>query len=220
MKNINEYIEHTILKPTLSELDIVSLTKEAKQHQFVGVCVPPFWVKRAKRELVGSRIELVTVIGFPLGYQITASKVVEAEIALENGATELDLVMNLSALRTNPNWVKAEVAKISQLSHQSEACLKVILETAYLSDEELILACNLCKDAGADFVKTSTGFAPSGAKVEHIKLMRETVGEEVGIKASGGIRSLSQAVALIEAGADRLGMSSSVKVVQEAYEQM
>ncbi|MCZ8020539.1 MAG: deoxyribose-phosphate aldolase [Cyclobacteriaceae bacterium] len=211
--NLSGYIEHTALSPTLTIQQIDQLVAEAKQHQFVGVCVPPFWVERAKREIGNANIQLVTVVGFPLGYQLTETKLDEIKRTLDLGANEIDVVMNISSFKTKLPWTKIEIAKCAKAVHEQQAILKVIIETAYLSDEEIIEASKLCADAGADYVKTSTGFAGSGAKVEHIKLMRSVVPSHVGIKASGGIKTKEFALALIEAGADRLGTSSGVTLV-------
>ena len=212
---INRYIEHTNLKPTLTDKDVDQLVADAIKHQFVGVCVPPFWVKRASRELAEHDIQLVTVIGFPLGYQMTDSKLVEIEKAIDDGADELDIVMNVSAFKSGMSWVKIELAKCANLIHQSGCMMKVILETAYLSDEEIILATKLCSEAGTDFVKTSTGFAPAGAKVSHIELMRKHAPSNVGIKASGGIKDLTTLKTMVAAGADRIGTSSGISIMNE-----
>ena len=212
---INRYIEHTNLKPTLTDKDVDQLVADAIKHQFVGVCVPPFWVKRASRELAEHDIQLVTVIGFPLGYQMTDSKLVEIEKAINDGADELDIVMNVSAFKSGMSWVKIELAKCANLIHQSGCMMKVILETTYLSDEEIIVATKLCSEAGTDFVKTSTGFAPTGAKVSHIELMRKYAPSNVGIKASGGIKDLTTLKAMVAAGADRIGTSSGISIMNE-----
>ncbi|MFT6873524.1 MAG: deoxyribose-phosphate aldolase [Roseivirga sp.] len=212
---INRYIEHTNLKPTLTDKDVDQLVADAIKHQFVGVCVPPFWVKRASRELAEHDIQLVTVIGFPLGYQMTDSKLVEIEKAIDDGADELDIVMNVSAFKSGMSWVKIELAKCANLIHQSGCMMKVILETSYLSDEEIIVATKLCSEAGTDFVKTSTGFAPTGAKVSHIELMRKYAPSNVGIKASGGIKDLTTLKAMVAAGADRIGTSSGISIMNE-----
>lgn len=212
--NLASYIEHTNLSPTLTIRDIDRVVEEARVHKFLGVCVPPFWVKRAKREIATDKILLVTVAGFPLGYNMTETKLDEIKRAIDNGADEIDVVWNITSFKTGIPWTKIELAKCSKLAHDHHKLLKVIVETAYLSDEELVQACKLCADAGADFVKTSTGFAPAGATVEHVKLMRSSVPAEVGIKASGGIKTREQAVALIEAGASRLGTSSGIALVK------
>ncbi len=214
MQNINRFIEHTNLKPTITGKNVDQLIKEAKDHQFVGVCVPPFWVKRAAREIGESDIQLVTVAGFPLGYNMTETKVEEIKLALRDGADEIDLVMNVSAIKDGMPWPKIEFAKCSKLVHDEYKILKVIIETALLTEEEIVQACRLCADAGVDYVKTSTGFANAGAKEEHIKLMREVLPSNVGIKASGGIKTYDQAEALIKAGADRLGTSSGIEIVK------
>lgn len=213
--NLSPFIEHTNLSPTLTIRDIDRLVDEARQHKFLGVCVPPFWVKRAQREIAKDKIVLVTVAGFPLGYNMTETKLDEIKRAIDNGADEVDVVWNMTSFKTGIPWTKIEIAKCSKITHDYQKLLKVIIETAYLSDEEIIEACKLCADAGVDFVKTSTGFAPAGAKVEHISLMRSALPGHVGIKASGGIKTREQAVAMIEAGADRLGTSSGVKIISE-----
>jgi deoxyribose-phosphate aldolase len=210
---LHRHLEHTALSPTLTISDIDRLVSEARQHNFLGICVPPFWVKRAKREIGSASITLVTVAGFPLGYNLTETKLDEMSRALDNGANEVDVVWNISAFKTGMPWTKVEIAKCAKTCHDRQALLKVIIETAYLSENEIREACSLCADAGADFVKTSTGFAPSGAKVEHIQLMRASLPAAVGIKASGGIKTRGQALELIAAGADRIGTSSAVSMV-------
>lgn len=212
--NIASYIEHTNLSPVLTIHDIDQLVEEAKQYLFLGICVPPFWVKRAQREIGTANIKLVTVAGFPLGYQMTETKLDEIRRGMDNGADEIDVVWNITSFKTGIPWTKIEIAKCSKLTHDHNKLLKVIIETAYLSDSEIAEACKLCADAGADFVKTSTGFAPNGAKVENIRLMRESLPAQVGIKASGGIKTYEQIVAMIEAGADRIGTSSAVKIIE------
>lgn len=211
--DLARYIEHTNLSPTLTIGAIDQLVDEARQFGFVGICVPPFWVKRAQREIGKDKIQLVTVAGFPLGYSMTETKLEEIKRAIDNGADEIDVVWNISSFKTGLPWTKIEIAKCSKLVHDHQKILKVIIETAYLSDAEIAEASKLCADAGADFVKTSTGFAPAGAKVEHIRIMRAAVSATVGIKASGGIKTYEQAVQLIEAGADRLGTSSGKTIV-------
>jgi deoxyribose-phosphate aldolase len=215
LENLSRYIEHTNLSPTLTIKDIDTLVEEATQYNFLGICVPPFWVKRAQREIGKEKILLVTVAGFPLGYSMTETKLDEIKRAIDNGADEVDVVWNISSFKTGIPWTKIEIAKCSKLTHDHQKILKVILETAYLSDAEIIEACKLCADAGVDFVKTSTGFAPSGAKVEHIALMRKSLPAHMGIKASGGIKTKEQTLALIQAGADRIGTSSGVKIVSK-----
>ena len=215
MLKLNRFIEHTLLNPTLTDKDISKLVEEAIEYEFLGVCVPTFWVKKVKREVHKQGIQLVTVIGFPLGYQMTENKLDEIKLAIDNGANELDIVMNISAFKSGMSWVKTELAKCAQLIHENDCLMKVIIETAYLTDEEIISASHICQDAGTDFVKTSTGFAPYGAKTDHIKLIRKTINSNVGVKASGGIRDYATAVSMIESGADRLGVSAGVKIMQE-----
>lgn len=214
--NIASFIEHTNLSPQLSIGDIDKIVDEAKHYGFIGVCIPPFWVRRAFRERGNEKIILVTVAGFPLGYNMTETKLDEIKRAIDNGADEIDLVWNITSFKTGIPWTKIEVAKCSKLAHDHQRMLKVIIETAYLSDSEIEKACKLCADAGADFVKTSTGFAPSGATVEHIMLMKKVLPPYVGIKASGGIKTYAQALSMIEAGADRIGTSSGVSIFESS----
>ncbi|MBN8576872.1 MAG: deoxyribose-phosphate aldolase [Cytophagales bacterium] len=213
--NLAPYIEQTNLSPTLTIGAVDKLVDEARQYGFAGICVPPFWVKRAQREIGKDKIQLVTVAGFPLGYSMTETKLDEIKRAIDNGADEIDVVWNISSFKTGLPWTKIEIAKCSKLVHDQQKLLKVIIETAYLKDAEIADASKLCADAGADFVKTSTGFAPTGAKTEHIKIMRSAIPATVRIKASGGIKTYAQAVELIEAGADRLGTSSGINLVTQ-----
>jgi deoxyribose-phosphate aldolase len=213
--NSAAYIEHTNLSPVLNISDIDKLVEEAKQHNFLGICVPPFWVKRAQREIGKEKIILVTVAGFPLGYNMTETKLHEISFAIDNGADEIDVVWNISSFKTGIPWTKIDIAKCSKLVHDSSKLLKVIIETAYLSGPEIEQACKICADAGVDFVKTSTGFAHTGATVENIKLMKNVLPATVGIKASGGIKTFAQAKEMIEAGANRIGTSSGVSILQE-----
>ena len=214
--NIAAYIEHTNLSPVLTIRDIDKLVEEAKQFGFLGICVPPFWVKRAQREIGKEKIILVTVAGFPLGYNMTETKIDEIKRAIDNGADEIDVVWNISSFKTGVPWTKIEVAKCSKLTHDHQKIVKVIIETAYLSETELEQACKICADAGADFVKTSTGFAPSGAKVEDVKRMRNFLPNHVGIKASGGIKTLQHMQDLLAAGAERIGTSSGIAILNES----
>ena len=211
--NIASYIEHTNLSPTLTISDIDKIVEEANEFGFLGVCVPPFWVKRAQREIGNRKIILVTVAGFPLGYNMTETKLDEIKRAIDNGANEIDVVWNVTSFKTGLPWTKIELAKCSNLAHNNGALLKVIIETAYLSDPEIEKACKLCADAGSDFVKSSSGFAPSGAKVENVVLMKKNLPDHVGIKASGGVKTVEQALALIEAGATRIGTSSGLTII-------
>jgi deoxyribose-phosphate aldolase len=217
--NIARYIEHTNLSPTLTIGAIDKLVEEAKQYNFFGICVPPFWVKRAQREIGTSKIALVSVAGFPLGYNMTETKLDEIKRAFDNGADEIDVVWNVTSFKTGIPWTKIEVAKCSKLVHDHQKLLKIIIETAYLSDAEIEQACKLCADAGVDFVKTSTGFAPAGATVEHVTLMKKSLPDSVGIKASGGIKNQQQTLALIAAGATRIGTSSGVSIVNQSNNQ-
>jgi deoxyribose-phosphate aldolase len=205
--NLASYIEHTNLKPTITIGEIDKLVEEAKAEKLFGVCVPPFWVKRAKREIGQENITLVTVAGFPLGYNMTETKLDEIERGIDNGADEIDVVWNVSAFKTGLPWTKIEIAKCSALAHKHQKHLKVIVETAYLSEKELERACKICADAGVDFVKTSTGFAGEGATVNQISVMKKVLPDHVGIKASGGIQTYEQALSLIAAGATRIGTS-------------
>jgi deoxyribose-phosphate aldolase len=214
---IQQHIEHTLLSPVLGYGDIDQLVAEARQHLFKGVCVPPYWVEKTKRDLRDLPLSVVTVIGFPLGYQRSATKRQEMETAIKDGADELDLVMCLSAFKSRAyDWVKIELAQMAKLAHEHEKILKVIIETAYLDTDEIRKACELCTQTGVDYVKTSTGFAPKGAQVEDIALMRQCLPESVGIKASGGIKTLAQAQAMLQAGADLIGTSQGVAIVKEA----
>jgi deoxyribose-phosphate aldolase len=213
MKHIERYIEQTVLKVQTTDEDIENLVKDAKTYGFIGICVPPFWVKKAKREIGDSDIQLVSVAGFPLGYNLTEVKLFEAEQLIKNGADEIDVVWSITAFKAGMNWPKIELAKMSQLCHDQEKILKVIIETAYLNNDEIIKACEICADAGVDYVKTSTGFAPEGANEHHIRLMRANLPSSVGIKASGGIKTYEKAAKLIAAGADRIGTSSGVEIV-------
>lgn len=190
------------------------LIGEAIEHGFHGICIPPFWVKKARRDLGNTdSCALVTVAGFPLGYHMTETKMKDIGIALEDGADEIDLVWQISAFKAGMIWPKIELAKAGKLVHDAGRILKVIIETAYLDKEEIRNATLICRDAGADFVKTSTGFAPSGARLEDVRLMRELLPDEVGIKASGGIKTREQALAFMEAGAERIGTSSGIQII-------
>jgi deoxyribose-phosphate aldolase len=216
LKNLNRFLESTLLKPTLVDKEVDILIKDAIEEQFIGVCLPPFWVKKAKRELKDQDIQVVTVIGFPFGFEDTASKVYQSREAIKNGADELDLVWSQTAYHSGMTWPKIEIAQISKLCHEEERILKVIIETGYLTPEQIKEACLICQDAGVDFVKTSTGYAPRGATVEDILLMRATLPSTVGIKASGGIKTLDFALELIQAGADRIG-TSSAKILMQSF---
>ncbi|MDY0002964.1 MAG: deoxyribose-phosphate aldolase [Polyangia bacterium] len=207
-------IDHTLLKADATEAEIRKLCAEAREHGFASVCVNPGWVGLSAELLAGSPVKVCTVIGFPLGATTPTAKAVETRDAIANGATEVDMVINVGALKSgNDDLVRRDIAAVVE-SARGQAITKVILETALLSREEKVKACLLAKMAGADFVKTSTGFSTGGATVEDIALMRETVGPEMGVKASGGIRSAEDAQAMIAAGATRIGASASVAIAK------
>ncbi len=206
-------IDHTLLSATSTEEEIVRICAEAKRYGFATVCVNPYWVPTAARELAGSKVGVTTVIGFPLGASRTEIKAAEAADAIGAGATEIDMVLNVGALKSGQEAaVKRDIEQVVEAC-KGKAAVKVIIETCYLTDEEKRRASLLSKEAGADFVKTSTGFGTGGATVEDIALVRSVVGPELGIKASGGVRNLETALQLIEAGATRLGASSSIAIV-------
>ncbi|QMV43858.1 deoxyribose-phosphate aldolase [Cohnella cholangitidis] len=206
-------IDHTLLAAVSTEEEIIRVCAEAKQYGFATVCVNPYWVPIAARELAGSQVGLTTVIGFPLGASRTEIKAAEAADAIVAGATEIDMVLNVGALKTGrADAVKRDIEEVVKAC-KGKAPVKVIIETCYLTDDEKRQASLLCKEAGADFVKTSTGFGTGGATVEDIALIRRVVGPEMGIKASGGVRDLDIARKLIQAGATRLGASSSIAIV-------
>ncbi|MFW6136011.1 MAG: deoxyribose-phosphate aldolase [Chloroflexota bacterium] len=210
-------IDHTMLKPEATAVEIERLCDEALQYQFASVCVNPAYVPLAAAKLAGAEVAVCSVIGFPLGATTTTAKVCEAEQALEDGATELDMVLFIGALKAGErDRVEEDVAAVAATCHEGGGLLKVIIEAALLSHEEKVLACQVAQDAGADFVKTSTGFAASGARVEDVRLMRETVAPEIGVKAAGGIHSYQEALAMIEAGANRIGASAGVRIVDQA----
>ncbi|BAH43013.1 deoxyribose-phosphate aldolase [Brevibacillus brevis] len=213
--NMNKYIDHTLLKPDATQEMIDKLCQEAREHDFMSVCVNPYWVKRSAELLAGSDVKVCTVIGFPLGASTIESKAAETRDAIANGATEVDMVLNVGALKSGDlETVKKDIAAVKQAA--GDILLKVILETCLLTEEEKVVACKLSVEAGADYVKTSTGFSTGGATVEDIALMRKTVGPNVGVKASGGVRDGETAVAMIEAGASRIGTSSGVSIVTGA----
>ncbi|MEI5906350.1 deoxyribose-phosphate aldolase [Bacillus spongiae] len=211
---VGAMIDHTALKATTTEEEIITLVNEAKQHLFASVCVNPTWVKKAASLLSDTpEVKVCTVIGFPLGANTTAVKAFETTNAIENGASEVDMVINVAALKDGRDeLVEADIRAVVEAA-KGKALTKVIIETALLTDEEKERACKLAVAAGADFVKTSTGFSTGGATVEDIALMRRVVGPDVGVKASGGVRSREDAIAMIEAGATRIGASSGVSIV-------
>jgi deoxyribose-phosphate aldolase len=215
--SIAKLIDHTLLRPEATRADILQLCREALEHHFASVCVNAYWVPLAASQLAGSDVKVCTVVGFPLGATSTEAKVGETEAALRAGAQEIDMVLNIGALRGDDDRaVEEEIALVAAASHRGGAIVKVILETALLSDDQKIVACKLAQLAGADFVKTSTGFSSSGATVKDVELMRRAVGPEMGVKASGGIRTLDELLKMVAAGANRIGASAGVKIVAAA----
>ncbi len=213
---IARMIDHTLLKADATYQQIDTLCQEALEYQFASVCVQPVHVKRCAEKLQGSPVKVCTVIGFPLGANLTSVKAFETREAIASGATEIDMVVNIGAVKSNDlNYVQSDIAAVVEVCHQSGAICKVIIETCLLSDAEKVNVCRLAQTAGADFVKTSTGFSTGGATVEDVRLMRQTVRPAMGIKAAGGIRNLETVRAMIDAGANRIGASASVKIVQE-----
>ena len=209
---LNQYIDHTLLKPTATESDIQTLCAEAKQYNFYAVCVNSCYVALAKNELQNTRVKVAAVIGFPLGAMATTIKEAEAKFCVEQGADEIDMVMNIGWFKSGLHpRISEEIKNIKDIV--GDAVLKVILETCYLSEDEIDKACKLCLKGGADFVKTSTGFGPEGATLKAVQFMKASVGEKAKIKASGGIRDKDTALAYIKAGASRIGTSSGVKMM-------
>lgn len=211
--NVAAMIDHTLLKADAKKDQIAKLCQEAKEYQFASVCVNPTWVKYASELLKDSGVKVCTVIGFPLGATTSATKAFESKNAIENGAKEIDMVINIGALKDgNDGLVEEDIRAVVDASN-GKALTKVIIETDLLTDEEKVRACQIAVKAGTNFVKTSTGFSTGGATIADITLMRKTVGPEIGVKASGGVRNTSDAQALIEAGATRIGASSGVAIV-------
>jgi len=210
-------IDHTMLRPEATRADIVKLCGEARQYGFATVCINPYWVPLAASELAGTAVKVCTVAGFPLGATSTEAKVAESAAALRAGAREIDMVINVGALRSGDlDAVKMDIQAVTRVCHDAGAIVKVILETALLNDAQKTTACGLAQAAGADFVKTSTGFGPAGATVQDVVLMRHAVGPRMGVKAAGGIRTLDDFRAMVAAGANRVGASASVKIVEAA----
>jgi deoxyribose-phosphate aldolase len=208
-------IDHTLLRADATRHDIVKICREAGKYNFASVCINPYWVPLAVAELAGSAVKVCTVVGFPLGATSTEAKVAETEAALRVGAEEIDMVQNVGALRSGDfDAVKSDIAAVVEAAHRAGAIVKVILETALLDDNQKVMASMLAKMARADFVKTSTGFGPSGATAHDVELMRLAVGPEMGVKASGGIRTLDDLKKMAAAGATRIGASASVKIVE------
>jgi deoxyribose-phosphate aldolase len=210
------YIDHTLLRPDATDEQVMQLCDEARNYSFAAVCVPPCYVQQSVERLgPGTRVKVAPVVGFPLGYTHPKVKFLETHQAIEDGANEIDVVMNISAFKSGKyDAVENELTDLANFCHLKGAELKVIIETALLSSEEIEKACELCVSAGVDFVKTSTGFASGGARVEDIQLMRRVLPSHIRIKASGGIKTFADARALIEAGADRLGCSASIQIVK------
>jgi len=214
---IARYIDHTLLKPDATRAQIKQLCAEALQRHFASVCVNPAWVSLCAALLADSDVAVCTVVGFPLGATLTAVKSFEAQQAIGLGASELDMVINIGALKSGAHdLVRDDIRAVADVCHAGAALLKVIIETALLNDDEKVAACRLALEAGADFVKTSTGFGPGGATAHDVALMRRAVGPHMGVKASGGIRTLADALQMIEAGATRLGASAGVRIVDES----
>ena len=215
--SIAHMIDHTVLKPDATQDQIAQLCYEARKHSFASVCVNPANVKMCSELLQGSDVPVCTVVGFPLGATPTEVKVFEAQQAIREGAAEVDMVINVGALKSRDyERVERDIASVALTCHAGNAILKVIIEAALLTDEEKVVACQLAKVAGADFVKTSTGFGPGGATAEDVALMRRVVGPAMGVKAAGGIRTYEDAQKMVAAGATRIGASASVKIMQEA----
>lgn len=212
--NFSNAIDHTLLKADATKQQVITLCNEAREYTFASVCINPTWVKTAAEQLAGSPVKVCTVIGFPLGASTSNVKAFETEDAIRNGATEIDMVINIGALHAGDDeTVKRDIESVVNAA-KGKAIVKVIIETALLSDKEKRTACELALLAGADFVKTSTGFSTAGATVEDIKLMRAVVGPEKGVKASGGVRSLEDMKKMMDAGATRIGASSGVQIMQ------
>lgn len=221
-QSVASLIDHTLLKANVTKEQIIQLCAEAKQYGFASVCVNPCYVRLAAEQLKGASPKVCTVIGFPLGATTTAAKLAEAEEAIRNGAAELDYVINISdALNGCCDAIRAEMEAFVQLKEKNASALvvKCILETCYLDDEQIVRICQLAKETGVDFVKTSTGFGTGGATVHHVRLMRQTVGPDVGVKASGGIRTYQDCLAMLQAGASRIGASAGVAIVTQSAAQ-
>lgn len=207
-------IDHTLLKPDATAAQVTQLCREAREYGFISVCLNSFWVPFAVRELMASSVKIAAVIGFPLGAAATGTKAFEAKEACANGATELDMVLNVGALKSGLDELVLQDIRAVVAAGEGKVAVKVILETGLLSDPEKIKACEIAKQAGAHFVKTSTGFGNGGATVADIQLMRRVVGAAMGVKASGGVRDYETALAMIEAGANRIGTSSGIHIIQ------
>jgi deoxyribose-phosphate aldolase len=217
VRQVAALIDHTLLKPQATKADIRKLCQEARQYEFAAVCVNPYWAALATSELSGSPVHVATVAGFPLGANATAVKVAETEAAIAAGAREIDMVLNIGELCAgNLDAVQADIAAVVRAAHARGALVKVILETVLLNDDQKTAGSALSKQAGADFVKTSTGFSTGGATVHDVALMRRVVGPDLGVKASGGVRTLQDLEAMRAAGANRIGTSAGVAIVEAA----
>ncbi|EYE87744.1 deoxyribose-phosphate aldolase [Fervidicella metallireducens AeB] len=212
--NIEKYIDHTLLKPQATEEEIKNICREAREYGFASVCVNAYYTSLVRKELEGTDVKTCVVVGFPLGATTKEVKAFETKQAIEKGAQEIDMVINIGALKSKKYDVVLDDIKAVVDAAKGKALVKVIIETCLLTDEEKVKVCTLAKEAGADFVKTSTGFSTGGATVEDVKLMRETVGEEMGVKASGGVRTREDAEAVIAAGANRIGASASIAIAK------
>jgi deoxyribose-phosphate aldolase len=213
--SIAALIDHTLLKPEATAADIRKVCAEARHYRFASVCVNPYWVRLVAGELAGSSVKVCSVVGFPLGANATEIKIAETAAAIRDGAQEIDMVLNIGELRGgNLHVVGSDIQAVVESAHAGGAIVKVILETALLNDEQKVAASLLAKEAGADFVKTSTGFGPGGATAADVALMRRTVGPAMGVKASGGVRTLEDLQTVAAAGANRVGASTSVKIVE------
>jgi len=209
-------IDHTLLKPEAKQQDIARICEEARIFQFASVCINPYWVSFAAEALAGSGVRICTVIGFPLGANDLRTKIAEADLALTQGAKEIDMVQNVGALRSREfHLVYKEIGDVADIAHSYGGFLKVILETCLLTDEEKVTSCRIAQQSQADFVKTSTGFSTGGATIADVQLMRRTVGAQMGVKASGGIRTLANLREMVAAGANRIGASAGVAIVRE-----
>ncbi len=214
-----KHIEHTNLKPDCTKEEIIQLCNDAITHGFYGVCIPPYFVQLAKKTIGKKAIKVITVVGFPLGYSTVGAKVEDAKKAIISGADEIDMVMNIAAFKSNDmQTVQNDIQSVVTVCHLQNKKVKVIIETAYLTDEEIIRACKVCADCVVDFVKTSTGYASLGAEPRTVKLMRAHLPSKIKIKAAGGIKTIKQALELLLAGADVLGCSSSLKIISENNE--
>lgn len=215
-EQLHKYIDHTVLKADTKLEDIKKICSEADSFDFIAVCVPPYFVQNASTFLKKSKVKVATVIGFPLGYSTTPAKAAEIHKAIGDGADELDVVVNISAVKSGDwNYVENDIKSMTMAVHMKGKSIKVILETALLTAEEVVKLCEICTSAEVNFVKTSTGFNGGGATIEAVKLMRANLPKAIKIKASGGIRDAEKAMAMIEAGADRLGTSSGIKIIED-----